>query len=270
MVKRERGLCERIIEQFMLCANEAVATLLYEKKIPCVYRIHEEPTEEKLSAFLEFVHNLGFDTGVISKKKKSAGDFANLLEEAKRREISAQLSYVMLRSMSKARYSDVCADHFGLALSRYCHFTSPIRRLSDFATHRIIREVLLSDKPTARYASYARRAAVSATDAELRAVAAERKIENLYKVIYMEEFIGKQFDAVVSSVGQFGFFVELENTCEGLVPISTLDGPFVFEEKNYALRLGRTVYKLGDQVRVTLEEADRIRGKLRFSLSSKK
>jgi ribonuclease R len=149
---------------------------------------------------------------------------------------------------------------------RYCHFTSPIRRLSDLATHRIIRGVLLSDKRPEQYLSYARRAAAAATDAEIRAVSAERKIENLYKVIYMEEFIGREFEAVISSVGSFGFFVELENTVEGLVPISTLGNHFIFEEKNYVLRSGVTYYRLGDKVRVVLEEADIVRGKLRFSV----
>lgn len=266
IIKRERGISERIIEQFMITANVAVASLLYDKKIPCVYRVHEPPTEDKLAAFLEFIHNLGFDTKIISKNKKDAADFASLLKEAQNREILSPVSYVMLRSMSKAKYSEVCTGHFGLSLMRYCHFTSPIRRLSDLATHRIIRGVLLSDKRPEQYLSYARRAAAAATDAEIRAVSAERKIENLYKVIYMEEFIGREFDAVISSVGSFGFFVELDNTVEGLVPISTLGNHFIFEEKNYVLRSGVTYYRLGDKVRVVLEEADIVHGKLRFSV----
>ena len=172
----------------------------------------------------------------------------------------------MLRSMAKAKYSEVKNPHFGLGIDCYCHFTSPIRRLSDLATHRIIHRALIDGKRSELYSGYARRAAAAATEAELRALSAERRIENLYKVIYMEKFIGEEFDAMISSVTSFGFFAELENTCEGLVPISELPGMFIFDEKNLTLRSRDCVYRLGDSVRVRLEEADIIRGKLRFSV----
>jgi ribonuclease R len=266
IIKRERGDAEKLIEQFMLCANEAVATLLYENKIPCVYRVHENPTEEKLSEFLTFAHNLGFDTSYISREKSTPSDFSLLLSEARERGILAPMSYTMLRSMAKAKYSEVKDKHFGLAIDCYCHFTSPIRRLSDLATHRIIHKVLMEGKRAELYSGYAKRAAAAATEAEIRALSAERRIENLYKVIYMEKFIGREFDAMISSVTSFGFFAELENTCEGLVPISELPGMFIFDEKNITLRSRETVYRLGDFVRVRLEEADIIRGKLRFSV----
>ncbi len=267
IIKRERGDAEKLIEQFMLCANEAVATLLTAKGIPCVYRVHEDPPEEKLSEFLTFAHNLGFDTSKISREKCTPRDFSALLIEADERGILAPVSYTMLRAMSKAKYSDVKHPHFGLGIELYCHFTSPIRRLSDLATHRIIHKVLLDGKRPEIYSGYARRAAAAATEAELRALGAERRIENLYKVIYMEKFLGCEFDAVINSVTSFGFFAELENTCEGLVPISELGGVFIFDEGNLCLRSRDAVYKLGDKVRVKLEECDIIRGKLRFSVS---
>lgn len=266
IVKRVRGDAERLIEQFMLCANEAVARLLFEKRIPCVYRVHEAPPPEKLSEFLTFAHNLGFDTSSISREKSSPADFSALLNKAREREIIAPVSYSMLRSMSKAKYSDVRSAHFGLGIDSYCHFTSPIRRLSDLATHRIIHKVLIENKRPEIYSGYARRVAAAATEAELRALTAERRIENLYKVIYMERFVGEEFDATISSVTSFGFFAELENTCEGLVPISELFGVFTFDEKNITLRSRSVTYKLADKVRVRLEEADIIRGKLRFSV----
>lgn len=266
IVKRERGDGEKLIEQFMLCANEAVAKLLTEKGIPCVYRVHENPPPEKLSEFLTFAHNLGFDTSAISKEKSSASDFSELLSLAQERGILAPVSYSMLRSMAKAKYSDVKNSHFGLGIDSYCHFTSPIRRLSDLATHRIIHRVLIDGKRPEAYSSYARRAAAAATEAELRAMSAERRIENLYKVIYMEKFIGQEFVAMVSSVTSFGLFAELDNTCEGLIPISELPGIFMFDEKNLSLRSRAVTYRLGDIVRVRLEEADIIRGKLRFSI----
>ena len=250
----------------MISANEAVATLLSKAKIPCVYRIHEPPPPEKLSEFITYAHNLGFDTRYISAEKSTPADLSNLLSEAGARGLLPQISYAMLRSMSKAKYSEVRHDHFGLALKYYCHFTSPIRRLSDLATHRIIHKVLLEGKRAELYEKYARRAAAAATDAELRALNAERRIENLYKVIYMSDKIGECFDAVINSVTSFGFFAELGNTCEGLVPISELFGMYTFDEKNLTLRSRDRIFRIGDAVRVRLEEADIVRGKLRFSV----
>ncbi len=266
IVKRERGDAERLIEQFMLTANEAVARLLSERQIPCVYRVHENPPPEKLSDFLNYMHNLGFNTSVISREKAEPSDFSALLELARQKELLLPVSYTMLRAMSKAKYSDKRQRHFGLSLDYYCHFTSPIRRLSDLATHRIIHKVLLEGKRAEGYAKYAYRAAAAATEAELRALGAERRIENLYKVIYMSDKVGEEFSAIITSVTSFGFFAELDNTCEGLVPIEELCGFFTFDEKNLTIRSRDTVYKIGDTVKVRLEEADIIRGKLRFSV----
>ncbi len=266
IIKRERGDAEKLIEQFMLTANEAVARLLSEKEIPCVYRIHENPPPEKLFDFVNYAHNLGFDTRGISSESATASDFSALLQTAKDRDMLPQVSYAMLRSMSKAKYSDVRRSHFGLSLDYYCHFTSPIRRLSDLATHRIIHKVLLEGKRPEAYTKYAHRAAAAATDTELRAITAERRIENLYKVIFMSDRIGEEFDAVINSITSFGFFAELDNTCEGLVPISELPGVFTYDEKNMTLRSRDRIYHIADMVRVRLEEADIIRGKLRFSV----
>ena len=264
--RRERGDAEKMIEQFMLTANEAVARLLSEAEIPCVYRIHEDPPTEKIEDFILFAHNLGFDTSVISREKITTNDLSHLLSEAERKGLSAPISYTLLRSLAKARYSEIRSRHFGLSLDYYCHFTSPIRRLSDLATHRIIHRVLIEGKRPEAYRSYAKRAAVAATDAEVRALGAERRIENLYKTLYMSQFIGDEFDAVVCSITSFGMFAELENTCEGLIPISEMPGLFVYDEGNRTLRAGNVVYRLGDKIRVRLEEADMIRGKLRFAL----
>ncbi len=267
VIKRERGISERMIEQFMLAANEGVARLLTERGIPCVYRIHEVPPEDKLSEFILFAHNLGFDTSYISKDKAAPSDLSRLLHAARERGILTPISYSMLRSMSKARYSEVRSLHFGLNIDCYCHFTSPIRRLSDLATHRIIHRVLLEGRRSEQYVGYARRAAAAASEAELRALGAERRIENLYKTIYMEGFLGEEFEATVSSVTSFGFFAMLDNTCEGLVPISELPGSFIFDEKNISLRSRDVTYRLGDRVRIVVEEADVMRGKLRFSVA---
>ena len=264
--KRERGDSERMIEQFMLTANEAVATALHEKGIPCVYRIHEAPPKDKLSDFVNYVHNLGFDTSVITKNENDSLAYARLLSVADERGMLLPVSYAMLRTMSKAVYSEVKKPHFGLGIENYCHFTSPIRRLSDLATHRIIKKTLLGEKTPKQYESYAKRAAAAATEAELRAVSAERRIENLYKVLFMEEHIGEEFDAIVCSVTSFGLFVELSNTCEGLVPLSLMPGAFIYEERSLTLRSADKIYRVADPVRVRLIEADRVRGKLGFEI----
>ena len=266
IVKRERGDAEKMIEQFMLTANEAVATLLLERGIPCVFRVHEAPPADKLSDFLSYARNLGFKTEGINAEDCDGVALARLIDKAKERGIGEAVSYACLRSMSKAVYSEIHHPHFGLGIENYCHYTSPIRRLSDLATHRIIHKVYLGDTDASKYKSYAKRAAAAATDGEMRALTAERKIENLYKVIYMESHVGECFTAMISSITSFGIFATLENTCEGLIPISTLEHGFVYDEKNISMRNSKTVFRIGDIISVRLEEADITRGKLRFSL----
>jgi len=266
VVKIERGVAERIIEQFMLTANEAVATLLTERGIPCVYRVHEKPTPDKLESFVGYLKHVGVGYTALLKDGATGKEYADVLKESEEKGLSAAVSRTMLRSMMKARYSEVQEAHFGLGIDCYCHFTSPIRRLSDLATHRIIHKVLIDGKRPEAYSSYAKRAARAASETELRALGAERRIENLYKTVFMSEHIGECFDATVSSVTSFGIFCELENTCEGLVPISEMPGLFIFNENDLTMRSGRLVYRIGDTVRVKLEEADITRGKLRFSL----
>ena len=268
--RRERGVAERMIEQFMLTANEAVATYLREKNIPCVYRVHEAPPAEQFSNFLGYLESLGFDTRKLKKEEPTPKMLSELLVKAEEKGLFDPVSYTMLRAMAKAKYSEERSDHFGLGIENYCHFTSPIRRLSDLATHRIIKKVIFENKRAENYASYATRAAVSATEGELRAVSAERRIEDLYKVIYMSEHVGEIFPAVVSSITSFGMFCTLQNTCEGLVPISELPGVFSFDERNITLRSSTMVYHIADKVCVKLEEANITRGKLRFSITKEK
>jgi ribonuclease R len=264
--KRERGLGERMIEQFMLTANEAVACYLTERKIPCVYRIHERPPEDNFADFLNYLESLGFDVRRLRKSEPTPKMLSEILATAADRGMSEAVSYTMLRSMAKAKYSEVHHSHFGLGIENYCHFTSPIRRLSDLATHRIIKKVVLEGKRAENYSSYARRAAAAATEGELRALSAERRIEDLYKVIYMSDKVGEEFCAVVNSITSFGMFVTLPNTCEGLIPISELDGVFSFDERNLTLRSRYKTYHIADRLNVRLEEANISRGKLRFSV----
>ncbi len=265
--RRERGIAERMIEQFMLTANEAVATYLSEKNIPCVYRIHEAPPKEHFSDFLNYLESLGFDVRSLRKGDPTPKMLSDLLSKAEEKGLFDPVSYAMLRSMAKAKYSEVNSGHFGLGIEKYCHFTSPIRRLSDLATHRIIKKVLFEGKRPESYSSYAKRAAAAATEGEIRAVSAERRIEDLYKVIYMSEHVGEVFPAVVSSITAFGMFCTLENTCEGLVPISEMPGVFTYDERNITLRSAAMIYHIADKLIVRLEEANITRGKLRFSIA---
>jgi ribonuclease R len=168
--------------------------------------------------------------------------------------------------MSKARYSDKHEAHFGLGTENYCHFTSPIRRLSDLAIHRIIKRVLLSGKRPESYASYARRLAICATEGELRAVSAERRIDNLYKTVYMSRYVGKTFSAFVSGVTSFGIFATLDNTVEGIIPLSDMSGSYVFEERTMKLRGSRHTFALGDKITVRLVECDISGSRIRFEL----
>ena len=264
--KRERGLGERMIEQFMLTANEAVATYLTERGIPCVYRIHEMPPEDAFADFLNYLESLGFDVRRLRKSEPTPGMLSDILAMADERGMGDAVSYTMLRSLAKAKYSEVRHGHFGLGIENYCHFTSPIRRLSDLATHRIIKKVIFEGKRAENYSSYARRAAAAATEGEIRALSAERRITDLYKVIYMSDRVGEEFTAVVNSITSFGMFVTLPNTCEGLIPISELDGVYSFDERNLTLRSRYKTYHIADRLNVRLEEANISRGKLRFSV----
>ncbi len=265
VVLRTRGVAERMIEQFMLTANEGVARLLEEKGVPCIYRLHDRPTEERLRDFILYAHNLGLDTRPLEKAKPSARDFAALLDQAGEKGLTRAVSYTALRTMAKAAYSDAAGGHFGLGLSHYCHFTSPIRRLSDLITHRCLKAVLLDGAPAARYKRQAARAAEAANETELRALDAERQIDALYKTLYLSAHEGESYEAVVSSVTSFGLFCELENTCEGLIPIEELGEGFRFDERNLTLSNGTRVFRVGDLVRITVKGADISARRVRFA-----
>ena len=256
---RERGEGERMIEQFMLCANEGVATFLTNLSLPCVYRVHESPSPDKLESFIAFAVGMGLDVSPLRTKKLYPSAFASVLEESREKGISAVLSNVMLRAMMKAKYSANAAPHFGLAIDLYCHFTSPIRRYPDLTVHRIVKAMLrgeaLGEKLT-RLTAFAGESAARSSENELKALAAEREIDDLYKAIFMSDKVGEVFEGVISSVTSFGLFVQLPNTIEGLVPLETMDGRFTFDEKHFTLSFGRTAYCLGQSVRVRVTSSD--------------
>ncbi len=270
IIKRERGTTERLIEQFMLCANEAVATYLYSASIPCVYRVHDEPDTEKISAFATFARNLGVDVSSLNPKNKiTSMQLSKVLESSQKTGHFSIVSNVLLRSLMKAKYSSVPSAHFGLATDLYCHFTSPIRRYPDLTVHRIIKALLdgkIDEKTFEKYDNFAMLSAQLSTENEIKAVSAERDIDDLYKSIYMADRIGEEYDAIICSVTGFGFFARTENLCEGLVPIESLGQGFMFDKENLILQRGKTTFRLGQRVRVRVEYSDVSLRRVTFTL----
>jgi len=265
IVRRERGDAERLIEQFMLLANEAVAVYMSTRKLPCVYRVHETPDEEKVRNFVNLCSNYKLDVSPLTSSGVTALSYSRVLEEAREKGIADIVSDSMLRSFMKARYSEIRAAHFGLALEYYAHFTSPIRRYPDLAVHRILSKAIGDgDEKAKRYAAFAREAAVRSSENELRALNAERAIEDFYKTIYMKAHEGEEFIARINSVQSFGFFAVLENTCEGLVPVGSLDGYFVYSEEKNTLASRYAVFAVGDVVKIRVKHADTVRRKVEF------
>ncbi|HBC95836.1 MAG TPA: ribonuclease R [Clostridium sp.] len=266
----ERGISNRIIEEFMLVCNETIAEHMFWTNMPFVYRIHENPDEEKLMRFNEFVHNLGYAVKWGQEVHPKA--LQDIIEKVKGKKEETVVSTLLLRSMKQARYSPECVGHFGLAARYYCHFTSPIRRYPDLIIHRIIKEFIngkLNEGRIKRFTKTVDYAARQSSDTERIAQDAEREVDDLKKAEYMNKRIGEEYDGIVSSVTNFGMFVELPNTVEGLVHISTLeDDYYIYDEKHLSLmgEKTRNIYKLGDEVRVRVLKVDMFAHEIYFGL----
>mgnify|MGYP001363494137 CR=1 FL=1 len=256
VVLRERSIAERLIEEFMLCANETIAEHFHWLNLPFLYRIHEEPNEEKLARFFEFITNFGYTVkGTANAVHPRA--LQQLLEEVRGEPEETVISTVMLRSMKQAKYDPASLGHFGLSTKFYTHFTSPIRRYPDLIVHRLIRTYLFEnkmDEDTQAYWSEKLPAiAVHTSQRERVADDAERETEDLKKAQFMVDKIGEEFDGIISGVTSFGLFVELENTIEGLVHVSYLtDDYYHYDERHYAMIGERSgnVFRIGDYIRV--------------------
>lgn len=262
VVLRPNSIAEKIIEEFMLAANETVAQHLHWLNLPFIYRIHEDPKPEKLGAFLEFITNFGYAIrGTANRIHPRA--LQQLLEQIKDTPEETVISTVLLRSMQQARYSPENVGHFGLSTPFYTHFTAPIRRYPDLIVHRLLRTYLferrVDEKVQAEWAERLPEVAEQSSARERLAIEAERETESLKKAEYMQDKLGEEFDGVISGVTSFGLFVELPNTVEGLVHVSYLtDDYYHFHEKQYALigeRTGR-VFRIGDQVKVRVISVD--------------
>lgn len=259
----ERNAATKIIEDFMLMANETIAEDYFWQELPFVYRTHDNPDPEKMKRLGVFINNFGYSirtqNGEVHPK-----ELQKLLNKIEGTEEEALISRLTLRSMKQAKYMPVCTGHFGLAAKYYTHFTSPIRRYPDLQIHRIIKENLrggLTDRRIAHYDKILTGVTIQCSATERRAEEAERETIKLKKCEYMTKRIGEVFEGVISGVTTWGFYVELPNTVEGLVRVNELrDDYYLFDEEHMELRgeLGRKCYKLGQKIRVAVSGTDRL------------
>ncbi len=267
----EITIANKIIEEFMLVCNETVAEHFFWANVPFVYRVHEEPDTDKIENFSEFVHNLGYTLKGINKIHPKA--LQDLLAKVKNTREERIISTVMLRSLQKARYSQLNQGHFGLAAKYYSHFTSPIRRYPDLIIHRIMKEYLkgqMNEKREEYLIDSLPEIARMCSQRERVAEEAERDTEDLKKVEYMKQYEGQVFEGIISNVTSFGMFVELDNTIEGLVRMSNMeDDYYTFNDKQYCLIGDRTrkVYRIGDVIKVVLARADVAARKIEFTIA---
>lgn len=257
--KKPRLFSAQIIEEFMILANVAVAEMFQSAgKIPFVYRVHDRPSPEKIEALNDFLYAVGAKCSMPPVPEPSA--VAKLLRDVPS-DIATAVARVTLRSMAKADYQPVNKGHFGLAEKFYCHFTSPIRRYPDLAIHRIIKAYLHGGAgATYKYKDFTVVAAERSSKAERTAQDCERKVDDYKKAEYMSHRIGEKYTGIISSVTDFGFFVELDNTAEGLVRMNTLPPIAVYDAKRMCISCGRARFRLGDTVGIVVvkTEGDRI------------
>ena len=268
--RRERGKAELIIEEFMLMANESAARTARENEIPFVYRVHEDPAAEKIRDLIEVTDRLGVPHPQFSSVKPV--HLAEILNSVKDSDLSPVINNMVLRSMAKAKYADEPMGHFGLVLKDYAHFTSPIRRYPDLAIHRILTELCYEKTPAVmvakKYGRFANAASLQSSECELTAMRVERECEDCYIAEYMAAHLGEEFEGMISSVTDYGMYVELPNTVEGLVKIETLpDGTYDFDGHFSITRNGETVYSVGQHVKVKCVKADPASGNIDFVIA---
>ena len=272
VVLREREIAERIIEDFMLAANETVAEHFHWMDVPFIYRVHEHPKPEKLERFYKLARALGYE--IKGTKDHVHPKALQMITEAVHgKPEHAAINTMMLRSLQKARYSEESLGHFGLAAEFYTHFTSPIRRYPDLVVHRLIRRYLfdqdLSKETLDYYTAVMPEIGEQTSKRERDAIDAEREVEDMKKAEYMTQFIDEEFEGVISSVTKWGMYVELPNTVEGLVHVNDLtDDYYEFDEDNLALigRRTKTIYKIGDIVKVVVAAASKEERTIDFQL----
>ncbi|WP_353092698.1 ribonuclease R [Tissierella praeacuta] len=268
--KEDRRIANRLIEEFMLVCNETVAERFFWSQTPFLYRIHEEPSLEKIATFSKLIHNFGYT--LKGQQEVHPKELQLLTKEIKGKKEETLISTLMLRSLKKAKYSSEPGIHFGLAAKYYSHFTAPIRRYPDLVIHRIIKSYLngrLNHKSLEKLEVTLPEIAEHTSMTERRSEEAEREVEDMKKAQYMTRYIGEEFEGIISSLTNFGMFVQLENTIEGLVHFNNMiDDYYHFDEEKYYIIGERTnkIYRLGDIVKIRVIDADVIRRNIDFEL----
>lgn len=268
----ERNTATKIIEDFMLMANETVAQHFYWLELPFIYRTHDNPDPEKIAKLATFVRNFGYS--IKSRQEElHPKELQKLLAKIEDTPEEALISRLALRSMKQAKYTIDCTGHFGLACQYYCHFTSPIRRYPDLQIHRIIKEQLrgrMNENRIQHYNEILPEVAKNSSEMERRADEAERETDKLKKAEYMEEHIGEIYEGVISSITNWGIYVELPNTIEGMIHVSTLPGDyFYYDEAAYEMAGQSTDkrYKLGEKLTVQVNDVDKIARTIDFIIA---
>lgn len=257
----ERRISNKMIEEFMLVANETVAEHFFWLQLPFVYRIHETPSVEKMEDLNKFMATFGYHIkGNLEDVHPK--EMQSIIEKIKGTKEEESISTIMLRSMKQAKYSPSCIGHFGLAAKYYCHFTSPIRRYPDLQIHRIIKEQLnnkLNNKRQDQLAHIVEYASTQSSERERAAELAERDVHDYYKACYMADKVGQQFDGLVSGVTSFGIFVELENTVEGLIRLANMrDDYYIYNQETYSIigERSKKTFRIGDSVRIEVDNVN--------------
>lgn len=275
----ERNVATDIIEDFMLAANETVAQHFYWMELPFVYRVHDVPDGDKIQKLSTFINNFGYymkavgrTSSKVSSEEIHPKEIQKLLTKIEGTPEEPMISRLALRSMKQAKYSIECTGHFGLACRYYCHFTSPIRRYPDLQIHRIIKEQLrgrLREERVSHYREILPQVAKHSSETERRADEAERETDKLKKVEYMENYIGRCFEGVISGVTSWGIYVELHNTVEGLIHVSKIPGDYYYYDESKCEMVGEATgrtFKLGMPVKVQVDGCDRFNRTIDFGL----
>ncbi len=268
----ERNVATKLIEDFMLLANETVAQHFFWIETPFVYRTHGTPDPEKIKKLSLFIRNFGYGLKT-SQEEIHPKEIQKLMEKIEGTDEEALISRLTLRSMKQAKYTVECSGHFGLACQYYCHFTSPIRRYPDLQIHRIIKDELrgrMSEERTNHYSQILPEVAKQCSTKERRADEAERETDKLKKAQYMQERIGETFDGVISGITGWGIYVELPNTVEGLIHIATLPDDYYYYDENAYEMVGEDSgrrFKLGQRVKVLVREVDTMTRTVNFTLA---
>ena len=264
------------IEQFMLKANETIAEKFFWLDAPFIYRVHEEPDIDKVKELNKFLYNFGLKVKIVNEKVYPT-EFAKILEEVKQKDEEKVVSNLILRTLKVARYESENQGHFGIASKYYCHFTSPIRRYPDLFIHRIISNYLenkynVSDEFKNEYKAKAEQRATSSSDREKIATKVERESEDIKKAEYMENKVGEEYEGIVSSITQFGMFVELDNTVEGLIRFEHLGNEYFIYDENRKILIGeksKKTYKIGDKVKIRVISASKLLRQIDFEIIEK-